>query len=85
VHWKKEVHHIEGPAGTQNKAIGAALGRSLKDRRTAEELFHQTGQPSVKEVSLQAVMTTAKLHLGCEASDIASGCICEQSHNNTRP
>jgi hypothetical protein len=64
----------------QNKAMRAALRRPHTDRSSAKDLLEKTGQPSVREVSLRAVMRTARAHLGGTASDMAEGRIREQSN-----
>jgi hypothetical protein len=68
----------------QNKAVRAALRRPHTDRSSATDLFEKTGQPSVREVSLRAVMRTARVYLGGTASDMAEGQIREHSHCRVR-
>jgi hypothetical protein len=54
----------------------AALGRGSRDRTRTEELLALTGQPSVLEISLRAVMRAAKLHLGRDNYE-APSCMAE--------
>jgi hypothetical protein len=62
----------------QNKAMRAALRRPHTDMSPAKDLLEKTGQPSVREVSLHAVLRTDRVHLGGTASDMAEGRIREQ-------
>jgi hypothetical protein len=61
---------------SQNKAMRVALGRGSRDRTRKEELLALTGQPSVLEISLRAVMRAAKLHLGRDKNE-APSCMAE--------
>jgi hypothetical protein len=59
-----------------NKAMRAVLGRGSRDRTRTEELLALTGQPSVLEIILRAVMRAAKLHLGRDKNE-APSCMAE--------
>jgi hypothetical protein len=61
---RKQESLLETLQISQNKAIRAALGRDSRNSSRTEELLALTGQPSVLEISLRAVMRAAKLHLG---------------------
>jgi hypothetical protein len=61
---------------SQKKAMRAALGKGSRERRRTEELLALSGQPSVLEISLRAVMPAAKLHLGRDKNE-APSCMAE--------
>jgi hypothetical protein len=73
---RKQDSLLETLQISQNKAMRAALGRGSRDRSRTEELLALTGQPSVLEISLRAVMRAAKFDLGRYINE-APSCMAE--------